>query len=77
MMITFPSGRQRSIFAEKFFFQKTNPNGKLLEVPACTWGGRSPLTSNIPQHLLQATCELVPVASQWESAGSSRRLAVL
>ena len=25
-----------------FFFQKTNPIGKLLDVLACTWGGPSP-----------------------------------
>ena len=61
----------------KNFFQKTNPKRELSEVLACTWGGPSPLTSNIPQHLLQAICELVPVANQWESAGSSRGLAVL
>ena len=64
MIIT--SGRQRSIFAKKNFFQKTYPIGKLLEVLAFTWGDPSPLTSNITQHLLQATCELIPVASQWQ-----------
>ena len=39
-------------------------------------GWSFPLISNIPQHLQQATCGLVPVASQLQSAGSSGGLAV-
>ena len=39
-------------------------------------GWSFPLPLNIPQHLLQTTRELVPVASQWQSVGNSRGLAV-
>ena len=53
------------------YLQRTNPTEKkLLEVLDCIWGGPSPLTSNIPKRLLQTACELVPEASQLQSAGN-------
>ena len=58
---------------EDQYLQRTNPTEKkLLEVLDCIWGGPLPLTSNIPKRLLQTACELVPEASQWQSAGNSR-----
>ena len=50
--------------------------GKLLEVLGCTLGGPSFLPSNIPQHHLQTSRELIPVANQWQSVGNSRALTV-
>ena len=77
MMITFPIRKTNiNICRTKNVFQRTNTIGKFVEVLGCTWGGPSPLPSNIPQHLLQTTHKLLPIASQWQRVGNSIGLAV-